>query len=124
VRTQATQLEAAGSRDIQNSSAMYLFLKTSITDGLLGRVISHADNYTSATGFEDGPSLLKVIVTISHVDMRAQSGYIWQCLARLSITILKEEYNCDIEKINKYVMVLEEGLHLESHFGYPGRAWY
>jgi hypothetical protein len=89
---------------------MYLFLKTSITDGLLERVISHAGDYTSAMGFEDGPSLLKVIVTISHVDTRAQSGYICQCLARLSITILKEEYNCDIEKINEYMVVLEEVL--------------
>jgi hypothetical protein len=110
IRAQATQLEAAGSRDTQNSSQMYLFLKTSITDGLLGRVISHAEDYTSPTGFEDGPSLLKVIVTISHVDTRAQSGYIRQCLARLSITILKPEYNCDIEKLNEYVVVLEEGL--------------
>jgi hypothetical protein len=39
-----------------------------------------------------------------------ESGYIRQCLARLSITILTEEYNCDIEKINEYVVVLEEGL--------------
>jgi hypothetical protein len=89
---------------------MYLFLKTSITDLLLGRIIFHIDDYTSATGFEDGPSLLKVIVTISHIDMRAQSGYICQCLAWLSITILKKEYNCNIEKINEYVVVLEEGL--------------
>jgi hypothetical protein len=110
VRAQALQIEAAASRDTQNSSQMYLFLKTSITDGLLGKVISHVNDYTSATGYEDGPSLLKVIVTISHVDTRAQSGYIRQCLARLSITILKEEYNCDIEKINEYVVVLEEGL--------------
>jgi hypothetical protein len=110
IRAQAHALETAASRDTQNSSQMYLFLKTSLTDGLLGRVISHVGDYTSDTGFEDGPSLLKVIVTISHVDTRAQSGYIRQCLARLSITILKEEYNCDIEKINEYVIVLEEGL--------------
>jgi hypothetical protein len=31
-------------------------------------------------------------------------------LARLSITILTAEYNCDIQKINEYVIVLEEGL--------------
>ena len=73
-------------------------------------MISKAADYTSATGFEDGPSLLKVIVTISHVNTRAQSGYICQCLARLSITILTDEYSCNIEKINKYVVVLEEGL--------------
>jgi hypothetical protein len=54
--------------------------------------------------------LLKVIVTISHVDTRAQAGYICQCLARLSITIRTPEYNCDIQKINEYVVVLEEGL--------------
>jgi hypothetical protein len=94
----------------QNSLQMHLFLKTSITDGLLGRVISKAQDYTSAAGFEDGPSLLKVIVTISHVDTRAQSGYIRQCLARLSITILTDEYCCNIEKINEYVVILEEGL--------------
>jgi hypothetical protein len=110
VRAQALALEAQADRDTQNSSQMHLYLKTSITDGLLGRVISHASDYTSATGFEDGPSLLKIIVTISHVDTRAQSGYIRQCLARLSITILSDEYNCNIEKINEYVVVLEEGL--------------
>ena len=93
VRAQAQSLEAATDRDTQNSSQMHLYLKTSITDGLLGRVISKAADYTSATGFEDGPSLLKVIVTISHVDTRAQSGYIRQCLARLSITILTDEYS-------------------------------
>jgi hypothetical protein len=31
-------------------------------------------------------------------------------LARLSITILTAEYNCDIQKINEHVIVLEEGL--------------
>ena len=110
VRAQAQTLETAANRDTQNSSQMHLYLKTSITDGLLGRVISKAADYTSATGFEDGPSLLKVLVTISHVDTRAQSGYIRQCLARLSITILTDEYSCNIEKINEYVVVLEEGL--------------
>jgi hypothetical protein len=50
-------------------------------------------------------------VTISHVDTCAQAGYIRQCLARLSITILTPEYNCNIQKINEYVVVLEEGLH-------------
>jgi hypothetical protein len=44
------------------------------------------------------------------VDTRAQAGYIRQCLARLSITILSVEYNCDIHKINEYVIILEEGL--------------
>ena len=110
VRAQALAIEAAASRDTQNSSQMYLFLKSSLTDGLLGRVISHMRDYMSVTGFEDGPSLLKVIITLSHVDTRAQSGYIRQCLARLPITILTEEYSCDIEKINKYVIVLKEGL--------------
>jgi hypothetical protein len=80
----------------------------SITDGLLGRVFSQVNNYTLGTGFEDGPLLLKVIVVISHFNMRAQSGYIQQCLTRPSITILKDEYNYDIEKINEYVSVLEE----------------
>jgi hypothetical protein len=89
---------------------MYTFLITSVTDGLLGKIISQKETYTSATGFQDGPSLLKVIVTISHVDTRAQAGYIRQCLARLSITILTPEYNCDIQKLNEYVVVLEEGL--------------
>jgi hypothetical protein len=110
VRAQALTLEAAASRDTQNSSQMYLFLKSSIADGLLGRVISHMRDYLSATGFEDGPSLLKTIITISHVDTRAQAGYIRQCLARLPMTILTDEYSCDIEKINEYVVVLEEGL--------------
>jgi glucan-binding YG repeat protein len=31
-------------------------------------------------------------------------------LARLSITILTAEYNCEIQKINEHVIVLEEGL--------------
>jgi hypothetical protein len=89
---------------------MYTFLITSITDGLLGKVISQKEHYTSTAGFQDAPSLLKVIVTISHVDTRAQAGYIRQCLARLSIVILTPEYNCNIQKINEYVVVLEEGL--------------
>jgi hypothetical protein len=110
IRAQALAIEVANSRDTQNSSQMYTFLITSITDGLLGKVISQKEMYTSGTGFQDGPSLLKVIVTISHVDTRAQAGYIRQCLARLSITILTPEYNCDIQKLNEYVVVLEEGL--------------
>jgi hypothetical protein len=103
-------LITANDRNTQNFLQMYTFLITSITDGLLGKVISQKDQYTTATGFQDSPSLLKVIVTISHVDTRAQAGYIRQCLARLSITILTPEYNCDIQKINEYVVVLEEGL--------------
>jgi hypothetical protein len=84
-----------------HAQLFHTFLITSITDELLGRVISQRESYTSATGFEDGPSLLKVIVTISHVDTRVQAGYIrQQCLARLSITILTPEYNCNIQKIN------------------------
>ncbi len=47
-------------------------------------------------------------MTNSNVETRAQSGYIRQCLARLSITILSDEYNCNIEKINEYVVVLED----------------
>jgi hypothetical protein len=111
IRLQAAALETSNDRGTQNSSQMYQFLITSVTDELLGRVISQRESYTSATGFEDGPSLLKVIVTISHVDTRAQAGYIRQCLARLSITILTPEYNCNIQKINEHVAVLEEGLH-------------
>jgi hypothetical protein len=100
MRLQATAIEAANSRDTQNSSQMYTFLITSITDGLLGKAISQREQYTSVTGFLDGPSLLKVLVTISHVDTRAQASHIRQCLARLSITILNPEYNCDIQKLN------------------------
>jgi hypothetical protein len=110
LKTQALLTEAANDRSTQNSSQMYTFLITSITDGLLGKVISKKEDYTTATGFQDGPSLLKVIVTISHVDTRAQAGFIRQCLARLSITILTPEYNCNIRKLNEYVIVLEEGL--------------
>jgi hypothetical protein len=77
---------------------------------LLGKVISEKEQYTSIGGFQDGPSLLKVIITISHVDTRAQAGYIRQCLARLSITVLTAEYNCDIQKLNELVIILEEGL--------------
>jgi hypothetical protein len=110
IRAQAVTLELSNNRNTQNSSQMYTFLITSISDELLGKVISQTEQYTSNTGFQDGPSLLKVIVTISHVDTRAQAGYIRQCLARLSITILTPEYNCDIQKINEYVIVLGEGL--------------
>jgi hypothetical protein len=110
VKAQAAALEAANDRNAPNSSQMYTFLITSsIDDALLGKVISQREQYTSATGFQDGPLLLKTIVTISHVDTRAQAGYICQCLARLSITILTPEYNCDIQKINEYVILLEEG---------------
>jgi hypothetical protein len=110
IRVQAVTLELSNNRKTQNSSQMYTFLITSISDELLGKVISQTEQYTSSTGFQDGPSLLKVIVTISHVDTRAQAGYIRQCLAKLSITILTPEYNCDIQKVNEYVIVLEEGL--------------
>jgi hypothetical protein len=110
INAQAAVHEMTNNRSTQNSSQMYTFLITSITDGLLGKVISQRESYTTATGFQDGPSLLKVIITISHVDTRAQAGHIRQCLARLSITILTPEYNCNIEKINQYVVVLEEGL--------------
>jgi hypothetical protein len=110
IRAQADALESANDRKTQNSSQMYIFLITSINNELLGKVISQTEQFTSNRGFHDGPSLLKVIVTISHVDTRAQAGYIRQCLARLSITILSAEYNCDIQKINEYVIILEEGL--------------
>ena len=110
IQAQAAMLEVAQNRDSQNSSQMYTFLITSLTDGLLGKVISRKEMYTSVNGYQDGPSLLKIIVTISHVDTRAQASHIRQCLARLSITILTPEYNCDIQKVNQYVVVLEEGL--------------
>jgi hypothetical protein len=110
IKANARAWEAAQDRDTQNSSQMYTFLITSVTDGLLGKIISQKEEYTSTTGFQDGPSLLKVIVTISHVDTRAQAGYIRQCLARLSITIMDPEFSCDIQKINEHVIVLEEGL--------------
>jgi hypothetical protein len=76
IRVQASALETANSRNSQNSSQVYAFLVTSINDELLGKVISQKEQYTSIGGFQDGPSLLKVIVTISHVDTRAQAGYI------------------------------------------------
>jgi hypothetical protein len=110
IRSQASALGIASSRNTQNSSQMYIFLITSINNELLEKVILQKEQFTSVGGFQDGPSLLKVIVMISHVDTRAQAGYIRQCLARLSIMILSAEYNCDIQKINEYVIVLEEGL--------------
>jgi hypothetical protein len=110
LKEQAIVNEASNVRSMQNSSQMYTFLITSVTDGLLGKIILKKKDYTTATGIRDGPSLLKVIVTISHVDTGAQAGYIQQCLARLSITVLTAEYNCNIQKLNEYVIVLEEGL--------------
>jgi hypothetical protein len=110
IRAQATAIKAASNRGTHNSSQMYTYLITSITDGMLGKVISKKDDYTSATAFQDGPSLLKVIITISHVNTRAQSRFIPACLSWLLITILEPEYNCNIEKINEYTVVLEEGL--------------
>jgi hypothetical protein len=107
IQAQALMLVTANGRNTQNSLQMYTFLITSITDGLLGRVMSQKEQYTTNTGFQDGPSLLKVIMMISPVDTRAQAGYIRQCLARLSITILTPEYNCDIQKVNEDVIVLE-----------------
>jgi hypothetical protein len=71
----ASNIEVANDRNTQNSPQMFIFLIESITDGLLGKVISQKQQYTSAQGFQDGPSLLKVIMTISHVDTRAQAGY-------------------------------------------------
>jgi hypothetical protein len=65
IRLQATAIEAANSRDTQNSSQMYTFLITSITDGMLGKVIFQREQYTYMTGFLDGPSLLKVLVSTS-----------------------------------------------------------
>jgi hypothetical protein len=59
IHIQATTIEGTNGRDTQNSSQVYTFLITSITDGLLGKVISQKGDYTSATGFQDGPSLLK-----------------------------------------------------------------
>lgn len=109
IHAQAATSEAANDRGTQNSSQMYTFLITSILDGLLGKVILQKGDYTSALGFQDGPSLLKIIITISHVDTGAQAGHIWQCLARLSITILTPKYN-NIQKINDYAVVPEEGL--------------
>jgi hypothetical protein len=50
IRAQAGLHKVARSRDTQNSSQMYLFLKLSSTDRLLGRVISHVDDYKSAMG--------------------------------------------------------------------------
>jgi hypothetical protein len=110
IKVRAIAIEAANDRETQNSSQMHTFLISSITDGLLGKVISQKEQYRTDTGFQDGPSLLKVIVTISYVDMRAQAGHIRQCLARLSPTILTPEYNCNIQKLNEYMVVLEEGL--------------
>jgi hypothetical protein len=74
---------------------MYAFLIASINDELLGKVISQKEKYTSIGGFQDGPSLLKVIVTITHVDTRAQAGYIRQCLTRLKT--LDHHLNCRIQ---------------------------
>jgi hypothetical protein len=65
LKVQATVNEAVNDRSTQNSSQMYTFLITSVTDGLLVKIISKKEDYTTATGFQDGPSLLKVIVTIS-----------------------------------------------------------
>ena len=110
IRTQAANNEVARNRDTQNSTQMYTFLITSVTDALLGKIISKKEDYTSSMGFQDGPSLLKVIITISHVDTRAQTGFIRQCLARLSITVLTPEYGCNIQKLNEHVVVLEEEL--------------
>jgi hypothetical protein len=50
IRTQVAAWEAANDRNAQNLSQMYTFLITSIDNGLLGKVISQREHYTSATG--------------------------------------------------------------------------
>jgi hypothetical protein len=97
IRAKALMVKAASDRGTQNSLQMYTYLIMSITDGMVGKVISKKDDYTSANAFQDGPSLLKIIITISRINMRAQSGFIQACLSRLSLTILEPKYNCNIE---------------------------
>jgi hypothetical protein len=53
IRVQAATLEISNSQGTQNSSQMYTFLITSVTDELPGRVISQKESYTSVTGFQD-----------------------------------------------------------------------
>jgi hypothetical protein len=59
IRLQAAVVEVSNNRDTQNSSQMHTFLITSITDELLGRVISQRESYTSATGFEDSDHIAR-----------------------------------------------------------------
>jgi hypothetical protein len=65
IRIQATAIEAANIRNTQNSSQMYTFLITSITNGLIGKVILQKEQFASGTGFQHGSSLLKVRVLLS-----------------------------------------------------------
>lgn len=54
--------------------------------------------------------MLKVIITVSHVDTRAQSVHLRASLTGLSKTIATKEFGYDIEKLNRHVVILEEGL--------------
>jgi hypothetical protein len=73
IRAQTATVKAANSRDTQNSSQMYDFLIGSLTDGMLAKVMLRRETFTLMTGFQDGPSLLNIIVAITHMDASAEA---------------------------------------------------
>ena len=105
IRAHATIYENERERNAQNSSQMYNFLYSSLTDEAKLVVLSDYSDYTivTADGMQvcNGPCFLKVIIRNTTVDTRSTVFHIRENLNHLEAKILEISY--DIEAFNLYV---------------------
>lgn len=101
VQVHAAAYIGTQTRQAQNASMMYEFLRDSMTEGVCTRMSTDATKYT-VQGTEDGPCYLKAILITIYVETKATNYHLRQKIHRLSKTMV--DLNHNVADFNNHVM--------------------
>lgn len=107
VRNAAATYMAVQGRERQNAVMMYHFISNSIEDVVRNKLITREQEYT-INGEFDGPTYLKLLVSIVYIDTRATSAHIRMILSSLDEHIAQLDYN--VIRFNQFVNEQVDGL--------------
>ncbi|KAL7575398.1 hypothetical protein ACA910_007306 [Epithemia clementina (nom. ined.)] len=111
VRAHTTTYVGTQMRNAQNSDMLYHFLMALLTSSFKCQVLLHGEDYTvtaNAVTVPDGPSLLKLLVSLTYIDTRATASHIRTTLVDMAHQL--ETYGGDITKFNNWVKLQVERL--------------
>jgi hypothetical protein len=107
VRAHAATYMGNQSRNAQDASMMFTFLRDSMTPGVRARMSTEADKYQIG-GNNNGPCYLKTLLIKYYVETRATNFHLRQRLQRLTKTMV--DMKSDIAAFNDHVQEIIQNL--------------
>ncbi len=112
VRAGATTYIATDTRDAQSSAQLATCLSGSIGESTLLKLLLRANEYT-VNGVEDGPCMLRTLISVASVETRATIGSVRTALKNLPS--LMHEVDSDITEFNTRVGHCIDKLNANDH---------